>query len=87
MYWSMIWGSRSWIKKPKRRGDIVDAFVGQFEGEGHGEAPTRSRGKPSLYCGGHRPGKIQERKREYGNYEKVGLRYNSRFTEHLICER
>ena len=39
-----------------------------------------------MYRGGRAGGKIQAKEREHGNYGEIGLRYNYRFTEHLIRE-
>jgi len=39
-------------EKPEEEGDVIDAFVGQFEGGIQGGAPTSGLGKPSLYRSG-----------------------------------
>ena len=63
-------------QEAQEQGDVIDTFVGQFEGGVHGGSPTRAWGKPSLYRGGRAGGKIQAKKREHGNYREVGLRCN-----------
>ena len=39
-------------QEAQEQGDVIDAFVGQFEGGVHGGSPTRVWGKPSLYRAG-----------------------------------
>ena len=48
-------------QEAQEQGDVIDTFVGQFEGGVHGGTPTRVWGKPSLYRGGPAGGKIQAR--------------------------
>jgi hypothetical protein len=66
----------------QQQGDVVDRFVGEFQGG----TPTRAGRKASLYRRG-RPGrKIQAKEREHGHAAQDGPRYNCRFSEHLIRE-
>ena len=74
-------------QEAQEQGDVIDTFVGQFEGGVHGGSPTRAWGKASLYRGSGPARKIQGKNREHGNYAQVGLRYNFSFSEHLIRER
>ena len=39
-------------EEAEEQGDVIDAFVGQFQGGVHGVAPTKAGGKASLYRGG-----------------------------------
>ena len=39
-------------EESEEQGDVIDAFVGQFEGGVHVGSPTSGWGKPSLYRGG-----------------------------------
>src|SRR3954466_12610818 len=73
-------------EESQEEGDVIDAFVGQFEGGVHGGSPTRGWGKPSLYRGGRAEGKMQAKKREHGNDGGFRSRHNSYFTGHLIRE-
>jgi hypothetical protein len=79
-------GEFEFDEESQEEGDVIDAFVGQFECSVHGVAPTRVWGKSSLYRGGPAGGKIQVKKREHGPYRKVRLRHNSCFTIRLIRE-
>jgi hypothetical protein len=63
-------------EEAEEQGDVIDTFVGQFEGGVHGGSPTRVRGKPSLYRAGGAGEKIQAKRREHGKYGQVGLRHN-----------
>jgi hypothetical protein len=55
-------------EEAEEQGDIIDPFVGQFEGGFHGGSPTRVSGDPSLYRAGTAGEKIQAERREHGNY-------------------
>jgi hypothetical protein len=63
-------------QEAQQQRDVIDPFVGQFEGGAHGRTPTRSAGKPSLYRERGRGRKIQEKEREHRNDAQTGLRYN-----------
>ena len=58
------------------QGDVIDPFVGQFQGGAHGGTPTRTSGKASLYRGRGPGRKIQGKEREHGNDTQTRLRYN-----------
>jgi hypothetical protein len=73
-------------EESQEQGNVIDAFVGQFEGSVHGGSPTRGLGKSSLYRGGPTGGKIQAKNHEYGNYRNFGLGYNCSITIRLIRE-
>ncbi len=59
-----------------QQGDVIDAFVSQFQGGVHGGTPTRAAGKASLYRQGRPDRKIQEEEREHGNAAQNGLKHN-----------
>src|SRR5262249_29507462 len=63
-------------EEAQEQGDVIDTFVGQFEGGAHGGSPTRVWGKPALYRAGPAGEKLQAKRREHGNYGQVGLRRN-----------
>jgi hypothetical protein len=73
-------------QEAQQQGDVIDAFVSQFQGGVQGGTPTRAGGKASLYRRRRPDRKIQVKGREHGNAAQVGLRYNCRLTEHLIRE-
>jgi len=55
-------------QEAQEQGDVIDTFVGQFESRVHGGTPTRVWGTPALYRAGPAGEKIQEERREHGNY-------------------
>src|SRR3954468_23982759 len=52
-------GEFEFDEEPQEEWDVIETFVGQFEGSLHGVAPTRLWGKSSLYRGGQAGGNIQ----------------------------
>src|SRR4051794_18211474 len=64
-------------EEPQEQWDVIDAFVGEFEGGVHGGTPTRVWGKSSLYRGRRAGGMMQAKRREHGTYGEARSRRNS----------
>ncbi len=73
-------------QEAQQQGDVIDAFVSQFQGGGHGGTPARAVGKAPLYRRSRPDRKIQVKEREHGNAAQDGPIYNCRLSERLIRE-
>ena len=74
-------------QEAQEQGDVIDAFVGQFEGGVHGRHSDEGFGEsPRCTARDGRDGRSRQKEREHGNDAQAGLRYNCGSTEHLLRE-